>query len=743
MDSSSLQEDYSPETLAETRGISLEEAMEHIDKCIQYISAQYDMEYDEIYNLMYPSENKSVIIDGKKYPRHFKDADYINRNTDKYIRENLGQTSDLEAFIKVASYLYYNYDGGGLTDNTFDSLNYYLQKRLNRKGRAYEKIGAPPVDRIRTELPLPMPSLNKVYPETRDFNNFLRNSPDAPLYWSVKLDGVSGMIVYENHELQGIYTRGDGLVGGDVTYLKDIIKIPERMPCTEDFIVRGEFILSKKIWNEKYKESGTLGSYANPRSFVSAKLNSGFISQGLQDIEFVAYQVMKLGDRPILKPSKVSRILRSQGFNVVTHSLFEDPTVFDVARTYLHQRSTNEYTIDGLVLQYDIERPAPDGTLTNPSDIIAFKMRLEEQIRDTKVINIDWGISRYGRYTPVVEFENVYVDGARVHRATAHNAAHIRDWHMGPGTQIQVVRAGDVIPQVHNVNVDDNIPIQYPSDDFEWHWEQNDIILNEIDTNRFVQIKRMEHFFTTLGIPGIGEKTLEKFWDKGFKLVQDVTNMSVADMTEIKGIGQKTAVKHYENIHGIIRKTRFDRFMYAATVFKSGLGPRVVNTLINIDPDIIDYDTPKLQKFFAGRKIKGLGPKTIDKVVTGIPMFKLWLYSINEKDVEEAIRYNKQHVEDMKKNGYNHRIQGKIFILSGFMGMHDYDLEDFIIDNQGMISAQVTSSTETIIVKNINLAINSPKITKALELNQTAGLATNEHKISILTINEFYERYRE
>ena len=93
---------------------------------------------------------------------------------------------------------------------------------------------------------------------------YLAKAKDHGMVWSGKLDGVSGMIVFKGGKIENIYTRGDGEIGGDVTYLKDYITFPES--TYNYFVVRGEFVLSKKVWAEKYK-----GSYANARSFVSAK----------------------------------------------------------------------------------------------------------------------------------------------------------------------------------------------------------------------------------------------------------------------------------------------------------------------------------------------------------------------------------------------------------------------------------------------------------------------------------------
>ena len=117
---------------------------------------------------------------------------------------------------------------------------------------------------------------------------------------------------------------------------------------------------------------------------------------------------------------------------------------------------------------------------------VAFKMRLEEQMRSTEVINVEWRISRYGRYVPVAIYNFVFVNGIRILSALAHNASHIRKWNMGKGNRIKVILAGDVIPQIvkNYVEINENITPDYPltqeQGGYEWHWEDPDIVLNEI-----------------------------------------------------------------------------------------------------------------------------------------------------------------------------------------------------------------------------------------------------------------------
>jgi NAD-dependent DNA ligase len=131
--------------------------------------------------------------------------------------------------------------------------------------------------------------------------------------------------------------------------------------------------------------------------------------------------------------------------------------------------------------------------LLNHLYTVAFKMMLEEQIRETKVINIEWRISRRGIYVPVAIYNSVYIDGTRLHRASAFNANHIKKWSMGNGTNIKIIRSGDVIPFIkdENVIVDNTITPIYPFNKYNWKWNNINIVLEDIDNNPIVQIKRI------------------------------------------------------------------------------------------------------------------------------------------------------------------------------------------------------------------------------------------------------------
>lgn len=762
-----LQEKYLTQ-LAKEKGVSVAKASELMDLCIRMTSFKMNIDYKDVYNSIYELEymtsclrqtcsdldleecKKScqcVEFEGKCHPKYFPDASKINEDPDGYVEKYSNgksmPTDVLLKFVKLASYLYYNYDGGGLNDNAFDALEYHLNKRLKLRGRRYEKIGAPPIDKIRVNLPIPMASLNKVKPGSRELLDFLslsETSANGELVWSLKLDGVSGLLVYSNGELSKIYTRGDGMIGGDVTYLKEFIKLPKTKGPLGNMVIRGEFVLPKTIWNEKYAApSGSRhsGNYSNPRSFVSAKVNSGHVSQGLEDIDFVAYEIVRLdmslenGDLP--GPMAMLGVLKTQGFKTVHHALLKSPTIYDLITIYKDVRgsSSTEYMIDGLVLSLNIPRkyaPIKLGAV-NPKYSVAFKMRLEEQIRETKVMGVEWRKTRYGKLFPVVLYESVYIDGSRLHKASGHNAAHIRDWCMGKGTIIKVVRSGDVIPMIVDVKIDDKIvPLLPDSSHGAWHWKGQDIVLNDPDSDRTVQIKRIEHFFATIGVPRLREKTIEKLWDSGMKDIRAITNAKPSDFIKIKGIGAKTSESHYANIHEVMRNTRMDRYIPASTTFNLGIGRKLVKQLMRFHPTVLSEDSNTIKVMLTKKKIPGFAAKRISNIAENVPKFREFLLSLNKEDIEYAMKKDEERRIKVKTGDFNPLIKGKTFVLTGFYGKMDLTLEDYIFDNLGNFSDVVTSSTSAVIAANV--MESSKKMLEAQKLG-----------VKVLTMEEFRKAY--
>lgn len=742
--------------VADRHGISVKEAVDLIETCLHDIAFRGDYQYDLVHAIaMHPDTLAAclkmtsacdqrtleeceasctcVVYQGQCRPRYLPDADLMNRDPDKYA---LSLTKEqLRELVDFCSYLYYNYDGGGITDNTFDALEYQLNKYEKGRQRQRDKVGAPPVDKIKAALPYPMGSLPKVKPATRGLREFMLRGTQQhlPLVWSEKLDGNSAMVVYQNGRPVDMYTRGDGQMGGRVSYMLEYVTLPIITdPNYLDIVVRGELVIDRQVFEDKYHSS-----YSFPRSFVTSKVNSGFVSPGLSDIAFLAYAIVDNGSSQVL-PLTVYQcwtVLEQLAFQVPVHGLLTSPTEAMLMILYKETRQKSRYAIDGLVLEFNTTRSSwIDDATTSTSEStsggearVAFKMMLEDQLRETEIIDVSWQISRLGTLVPVAIYNAVYVDGARLHRATAFNAAHVRDWSLGRGTHITVVRSGDIIPQIQSVVVDDSIEPIYPPETPAWHWKDKILELDDVDGNVTVQLKRTLYFLETLRIPGIGLKTLEKFYEHGLRTIQQLTQASIATFKAIKGIGPAKSKKFYDGIHQALRTCRMDRLVVASPILKTGLGRTMIKKLLKEFPGILTLNEAEIRHLFKGRKVAGFGPKRIDTVATQIPAFMAFAYTLNQDDIQEALRRDMARIEQLKNP--DPRIHGQSFVFTGFM--HDsstYELEDYITDNNGVTSDHVTEATAAVIVGSLG------KITDKME-------RAYQYKIPIYTIQEFETEY--
>lgn len=726
-------------TTAEKLGVTLEEAARRIEKCISQTAYAVGVPPSDVYQAFHSLEYieecsrklvksdpalseedclkscSTVWFEGRCHPRFFENAQTINEDPDTYAKKL--STNELKDLIRLASYLYYNFEGGGLTDNSFDALEYLLNKREKTKFRRREDkaIGSLPIERLRTKLPYPMGSLEKLKPGMESLLKYLT----SPLEWSVKEDGVSALVIFSGGKPQKIYSRGDGTIGGDISFIKDFVKFPTPKEYP-DIVVRGELVMKTNVFKEKYSKV-----YTTPRSMVAAKVNSGYASPWLTDISFVAYQVVDLRSPKDFSKDPFS-ILRFEGFETASHGVLENPTLFELITLYKEQRNTSDYWIDGLVIQ-PVNRSLPK---------VAFKMLLEEQVRWTKVLSIEWRPTRTGKIFPRVKYEAVFVDGRRFTHASGFNAAHIRDWNLRKGCQIKVVISGDIIPVIQDVKEPLDLSIapqsfSLPPEEPEWEWKGKDIYLVDIEGNPIVQQKRILYFWQALAAKGIGEKAIEKFYQAGYDTIAKIASIpSGHDLHQVLYPGSKSSTsgeKIFKTIHEVLQTARFDRLVPAIGNIK-GMGRKLIKGVLKYIPNMFIEPPEDLRAELNRVKIPGVAAKRKEALIEGVPAVINFLKSISSEDFKIAIKNEKERIEYLRNNPKNPRIESHSFVFTGFFGDVDFQLEDYIYDNGGDISSAITSKTAALICKN------------PAEFSKTIELAS-QLKVVVLTIPEFIVRF--
>ena len=618
----------------------------------------------------------------------------------------------LEKLITQLNDLYHNEGITYIPDQTFDALVWCLKKRKPKD--VENPVGAIPRERFRDELPMFAPSLDKIK-IGKGLVGFL--SYGLPISATEKLDGVSGIIEYQDGIPINVYLRGNGKTGSNISHVLDYIDIPQ-LRNHDNMIVRGEFVMKKEVWNDKYSSDPRSKSFTTSRNFVCGKLNSGTGNIALQDIDFVAYDVMHIGQGDHLpKHSECLTILEDEGFKIVGRKEGKKFLTTDIVQWYYNQRQHSEYPIDGIVLNHDVERTAPS-ELKNPSDAVAFKTDLEEQMRITEVVAVDWRPSAYGFMIPVVQYKPVFIEGRRFTKATATNARRcVNEWKIGPGSVVKVTASGGVIPRIVEVLEESKEPYLPPKTP-EWKWEGCNIVLCDIEGNPIVKLKRLVKFFETTGIPGIRAGMLTRMIEGGLENLQDILHASAQRLMQCKGIGPKLSAKYRHGIETLLPKTKLYRLMYASGCFPRGMGKGTLRMVITHIPNFLTEERLRLHDRV--KSLYGIGPVKTKQFLEGLEKFKRFI-----EDFPTVVENNRAYFEELHRKGFNPKINGKKFV---FTNLENPDLEDYIYDHRGSLEKAITEETCAVITGN------------PLELS-TKTKDAQKMKIKVYTVLEFKQEF--
>ena len=447
--------------------------------------------------------------------------------------------NQLSEIIKVTNDYYYNTKTPLLTDNEYDIVKEYTERKFP-KNIVIKEIGAP-VGKNKVKLPYEMASMDKIKPDTNEVYKWLKTY-SGPYVISCKLDGVSGLYSTEGDQPK-LYTRGDGKIGQDISHLLSVFDLPKE----KDIVVRGEFIIPKEVFNTKYKSE-----FSNPRNLVSGIINSKSIDQKTKDLHFVTYEVIK----PSLNPSEQMDKLKD-----LKHEVVKNKTIPEISNDILSDilvdwRKNYDYEIDGIIVSDDKIHPRKSG---NPEHAFAFKMVLSEQMVEAKVIDVIWTPSKNGYLKPRVRIEPVNLSGVNIEYATGFNGKFIEDNKIGIGAIIQIIRSGDVIPHIKSVTMPAETP-KMPLVPYKWTDTKVDIVLENVSEDITVREKNITAFFVGLEVDGLSSGNVKRLMNSGFDTVPKILHMSKSDYEKVEGFKEKMIEKIYNGIKEKVNLASFQLF---------------------------------------------------------------------------------------------------------------------------------------------------------------------------------------
>ena len=631
---------------------------------------------------------------------------YSLKEYKKYIEtEHISRLHELKLYLDD---IYYNTGDTDFPDDRYD----YLKDFLMSKDPSY----TPPVGaKVRIhdnniKLPFYMGSTNKITPdEQRVLDRWYEKNKVCECEITEKLDGISALFHKTENGKKKLYKRGDGVTGTDISYLIQYIK---SLPSLDknNITVRGELIISKIVFETTYKNV-----YKNARNMVAGITGAKTVRDGLKDIIFVAYEIV--GNDSLPKQSKQMKKLEELGFITAMHEKVESKNIKDVRDlVIIHDKfkSSSIYDIDGIIVKanisYDLNRS------DNPEYMFAFKVRSDDNIAETTVLDVEWNVSKNGQIIPVYIIEPVLLAGATLSRITGSNAGLMLQNKLGPGSIVNVTRSKDVIPYITEVLLScDEEDIKMPSIDYEWDDNKVHIIASNLENNpeviKEIRIKLFSSFFSKLDIKHVSDETIRKLYDNGFDTLFKILGATKKELTSIEGIQDKSATRITENIKNGLNGVKLPKLLGACGVLGYCIGERRIDALLRDIPDLLSCDKKGLKERIL--LIEGFSDKTADKIIENI--------SSTIEFVDEISKFV-TFAEDTRKSS---TLVGKVFVMTGFRSP---ELEQEVSDRGGKCVSSVSKKTSALIVD--KKGSGSTKETRAIELG-----------IKIYTRDEFVRIY--
>ena len=632
---------------------------------------------------------------------------------------SIKKMKELGEKLREASRAYYQEDREIMSNVEYDALYDTLSALEKETGIVLAdsptvNVGYEAVEQLpKEEHERPMLSLDKTK-EREALREFIGEHPTL-LSW--KLDGLTIVLTYENGELIKAVTRGNGIVGEVITNNARVFKkIPLKISFKGRLVLRGEAIIT---YSDFEKINETIGDadakYKNPRNLCSGsvrQLNNEITAK--RNVRFYAFSLVSAEGVDFRNSREVQfRWLNEQGFEVVEYRKVTAETLDEAMDYFAEAVTTNDFPSDGLVALYDdIAYGESLGTTAKfPRNAMAFKWA--DEMRDTRLLEIEWSPSRTGLINPVAIFEPVELEGTTVSRASVHNISIMKELKLGIGDTIRVYKANMIIPQIaENLTGSGNAPIPHTCP----ACGQETVVKKENDVeclfcvNPECPAKKIKSFglFTSrdaMNIDGLSEATLEKFIARGFiHDFGDIFEISryKDEIVEMEGFGQKSYDNLMESLERA-KETTLPRVIYSLGIANIGLANAKV-ICRHFDNDLDRIRHASLEEV---SDIDTIGPVIAGNLVA---YFK---DEDNNRRLDHLMSF--LHIqEDSPKQ--EQIFEGMNFVITGSL-VHfgnRSEAKELIESLGGKVTGSVTKKTNYLI--NNDIQSNSSKNKKAREL---------------------------
>lgn len=588
------------------------------------------------------------------------------------------ELKQLYAELKKHDEAYYLNNAPLVSDAAYDALAKRLEElekkypELKQKRNLGAKVEGKGFKTVTHKVP--MLSLSNIFDldEIDDWieklQRFLGTKDEIPCTAEPKIDGLGFSARYEKGLLVSGATRGDGIVGEDITEnLKRIKGFPERLDDVPDILeIRGEVYMGKDDFLAMNGEQEKAGKkvFANPRNAAAGSLRQ--LDPKVTEkrpLSYAAYTYGEISDRPFDTQSGFLEFIKQRGVRTMDVNRY-CPTKADLKTFYKNLeniRSTLEYDIDGCVYKVDsLALQERLGFVSRaPRWAIAHKFPAERAITHIRDIRIQVG--RTGVLTPVADLEPVNVGGVIVSHATLHNQDEIKRKNIAIGAQVEIQRAGDVIPQIVSVKEpgtkEFHFPEHCPSCGTAAVKEKDNVAVK--CPNRLgcpaQAVERIKYFASrdALDIEGLGIKNIQFFFDKGWiKVPSDIFTLQIhaEELKQEEGFGEKS-VSELMNAIEKAKDVSLAKFIYAL-----GIGQIGEATALELAEHYRTFENFKNVTKDELMELDGIGPKMADEIVN---FFK------DEKQRQELEKLKRQlrvKPQEARKKG---TLFGKTVVFTG------------------------------------------------------------------------------
>lgn len=641
---------------------------------------------------------------------------------------------ELVKIINEADYNYHTLDNPTISDQEYDKYIrelFDLEKEYPeyiREDSPTQRVGSKVLDSFnKITHKIPMMSLSNVFneDEVRSFDERIKKENIVPEYvCELKIDGLSVSLIYEKGKLVSAATRGDGVVGEDITEnVKTIKTIPLKINEEIDIEVRGEIYMSKKVFENinRIREEQGKPLLQNPRNAAAGsirQLDSKVAAQ--RKLDSFIYHLPNPTEYGIKTHEDALKFMEKLGFKVNPNNRVCNN--IDEVMEFINYQTTNRnllpYEIDGIVIKVNNlnDQKELGFTAKYPKWATAYKFPAQEVL--TKLTDIIFTVGRTGQVTPNAVLEPVQVQGSTIKRATLHNENYVIEHDIKIGDIVSIIKAGDVIPAVlgpkkeRRTGEEKEFKMITKCPICDSYLVKKDDEADYFCKNEHCPARKIEsliHFVSrdAMNADGLGESIIEDLYNlKYIRTISDIYDLSKykKSIMELEGYGEKSVNNMLEAIENT-KKNSLEKLLF-------GLGIRQVGSktakilakhYLNID-NLINTTKEELSN------IRDIGDIIADSIIN---------YFKDEKNINEINKLKEYGVNmtylGQDESSNNPNIYGKTFVITGTLSVPRDEIKEKIEVNGGNVTSSVSKKTDVVIVG----ADPGSKYTKAQELGIT------------------------